>query len=188
MTETTGTKYDGVAMLLHWVTAILMIFMIFFGEDLMGEAEDGGEAGEAIAGTFLPSLHVSIGATILLLTVLRIVWRLMNPPPALPAAMLPWEVTLTKVVHGLFYLLMLGLPITGMMSFGHWLTENSAMNGVAIYGSFGVPQLPNFGLPSGLLHNVGSKLGMALVILHVLAALKHQFVNRDGLLARMSPH
>lgn len=188
MTEQIRTKYDGVAMALHWVTAVLMIFMIFFGEDLMGEGGEGGEAGEAVAGTFLPSLHVSLGATILLLTLLRIVWRLMNPPPALPASMLPWEVTMTKVVHGLFYLLMVGLPITGMMSFGHWLSENSAMSGVAIFGAIPVIQLPNLGLPSGLLHNVGSKLGMVLVILHVLAALKHQFVNRDGLLARMSPH
>ncbi len=185
MTEQARTKYDGVAMTLHWVIAALMIFMIFFGEDLMGE---GGEAGEAVAGTFLPSLHVSLGATILLLTLLRIVWRLMNPPPDLPASMLPWEVTMTKAVHGLFYLLMIGLPITGMMSYGHWLTENPAMSGIAIYGAIPVIQLPNLGLPSGLLHNVGSKLGMVLVILHVLAALKHQFINRDGLLARMSPH
>lgn len=189
MISSERTKYDTVAMALHWIIAVLMIFMIFFGEDLMGEAEEAGEAGEAaMAGTFLPSLHVSIGATILILTLARIAWRLMNPPPPLPAAMAAWEVTLTKTVHGLFYVLMIALPLTGMMSYGRWLGENPAMSGVSLFGVLPVISLPNPGLPAGLLHNVGSKVAMVLTILHALAALKHQFINRDGLLARMSPH
>ncbi len=85
MTDTNLQKYDGVAMLLHWVTAVLMIVMIFFGEDLMGEGEEAGEAAGAAVSTFLPSIHVSIGVTILVLTVLRLLWRVMNPPPPYPA-------------------------------------------------------------------------------------------------------
>ena len=69
-----NTKYDAVAMALHWLIGIPMIVMFFFGEELM----QGG------AGTFLPSLHVSLGVTILLRSVLRLVWRLMNPPPPYP--------------------------------------------------------------------------------------------------------
>ena len=192
MVQIQTEKYDKVSMLIHWVTAVLMIVMIFFGENLMGEEREGGEAGEAagaeIAGTFLPSLHVSIGSAILLLTVLRIVWRLMNPPPALPTSMAPWEVMVTKVTHGLFYLLMIGLPLTGWLSFTRYLTENPAMSAVSIFGIMPVPGAPSLGIPAGLLHNVGSKVGMVLVILHVLAALKHQFITRDGMMARMSPH
>lgn len=185
MTATSRTKYDTIAMALHWIIAALMIFLIFFGEDLMEEAEDGGEA---MAGTFLPSLHVSLGSAVLVLSVLRLLWRTMNPPPALPATMAPWEVLATKVTHGVFYVLMIGLPLTGWLSFPRFLRENPAMSEVSIFGVIGVPGAPDPGIPAGLLHNVGSKVGMALVILHVLAALKHQFVSRDGLLGRMSPH
>jgi len=184
MNAISRTKYDTVAMALHWIIAALMIFLIFFGEDLM-EAEDGGET---LAGTFLPSLHVSLGSAVLVLSVLRLLWRVMNPPPALPASMAPWEVMATKLTHAIFYVLMIGLPLTGMMGFARWLKENPAMTGVSIFGALPVPQLPSLGLPVGLLHNLGSKVGMVLVILHVLAALKHQFISRDGLLSRMSPH
>ena len=75
------TRYDTVAMSLHWLIAALLIFMLFFGEGLM-EEEDG-------FGAFGPSLHVSIGSAILLLSVFRLVWRLFNPPPAYPAGMAP---------------------------------------------------------------------------------------------------
>lgn len=186
MAVTTREKYDSVAMALHWIIAVLMIFMIFFGEDLMGEGGEGGA--EAMTGTVLPSLHVSIGTAILLLSVMRLTWRVMNPPPALPAGMAGWEIILTKLTHGLFYILMIGLPVTGWLGFPRYLSENPAMSAVTLFGVLPVPGAPSLGLPVGLLHNLGSKLGMVLVILHVLAALKHQFISRDGLLSRMSPH
>lgn len=172
------TRYDAVAMALHWIMAILMVIMIFFGEDLMDE--DGG--------TFLPSIHVSIGTAILALTVVRLAWRLMNPPPALPATMAPWEQTLSKLTHVLFYLLMIGLPITGWLAFGDFVREEPGMAGVRMFGLFAVPGAPVMGEFVKEIHEVGSKVAMVLVILHVLAALKHQFVNRDDILRRMLPH
>ena len=87
MPDISRTKYDGVAMILHWVTPSCMIFMIIFGEELM-EDEEGEEAAEAaMNAAFLPSLHVSIGVAILLLTVLRLASgvpstrRRPTPPP-----------------------------------------------------------------------------------------------------------
>ena len=80
MPVTARTRYDAVAMSLHWLIAALLIFMLFFGEELM-EAEDGSGFG--------PSLHVSIGSAILFLSVFRLIWRLINPPPAYPASMAP---------------------------------------------------------------------------------------------------
>jgi cytochrome b561 len=184
MIETAQVKYDGVAMLLHWIIAVLMIFMIIFGEDLMGEK---GEAGEAAAGTFLPSVHVSIGVTILALTLLRLIWRLMNPPPPYPASMKPWEVTMSKVTHGLFYVLMIGLPLTGWLAFAEFLKEAPAMSGVSVFGLFPVPAAPQFGELAKGAHGLGSNVAMVLVILHVLAALKHQFIDGDGIFRRMLP-
>ena len=175
-TQTQRTRYGAVAMVLHWSVAALMIFMIFFGEDLM-----------RANGLFQPSLHVSIGTSILVLSVLRQVWRLMNPPPALPATMAPWEIMVTKVTHSTFYILMIGLPITGWLAFPEQLARHPAMAGVSVFGLFAVPPAPGLGQLPGLLHSFGSNVGMALVLLHVLAALKHQFVNRDGLMRRMLP-
>jgi cytochrome b561 len=184
MIETAPAKYNGVAMILHWITAVLMIFMIVFGEDLMGEK---GKAAEAAASTFLPSLHVSIGVSILVLAVLRLLWRLVNPPPPYPATMKPWEVTLSKVTHGLFYVLMIGLPLTGWLAFAVFLKEVPAMSGVSVFGLFPVPAAPQLGELAKGAHGLGSNVAMALVILHVLAALKHQFIDGDGIFRRMLP-
>ena len=73
------------------------------------------------------------------------------------------------------------------LAFPEQLARHPAMAGVSVIGMFPVPPAPALGQLPGLLHSLGSNVGMALVILHVLAALKHQFVNRDGLLRRMLP-
>jgi len=129
---------------------------------------------------------VSIGVTILVLSVLRLVWRLMNPPPPLPVAMKSWELALSKATHILFYVLMIGLPVLGWLALPAFIAEEPAMSAVSVFG-LSVPVAPNLGLPAGELHEIGSNVAMVLTILHVLAALKHQFYDRDGLLLRMSP-
>jgi cytochrome b561 len=187
MPDISRTKYDGVAMIIHWVTAILMIFMIIFGEELMEDGERG-EAAAAAAGAFLPSLHVSFGVAILLLTLLRLVWRVVNPPPPYPATLKGWEVTLSKVTHALFYVLMIGIPLTGWFAFGEFVREEPAMSAVRVFGLFAVPAAPNVGELAKELHEIGSNAAMVLVILHVLAALKHQFVDGDHIFRRMLPH
>ena len=171
------TKYDIVAIGLHWLIAVLMIPVLLFGEDLMEED----------AGTFLPSVHVSLGAGILALSVLRLAWRLINPPPDLPAAMTGWQTTAAGVTHVLFYMLMIGLPITGWLAFANFLSRHPDMAAVSILGLAGVPYAPDPGRLAGNIHNLGSKIGIALLALHVLAALKHQFYTRNGLMRRMLP-
>ena len=178
-------RYDTVAMVLHWAIAALMIFMIVFGEDLIRVSRDPAAA--AAAGTFLPSLHVSIGIGILILSAVRLAWRLTNPPPPLPATMAPWEQMVSKLTHVLFYILLIGLPLSGWLSFGHYAVERPAVAGAQVFGLFPVPGAPDLGGIGGALHGLGSNFAMALVILHVLAALKHQFVNRDDILRRMLP-
>jgi cytochrome b561 len=181
-------KYNGVAMALHWITALFMIFMIVFGEDLMGEAEEAGESAGAALGTFAPSIHVSVGVAILLLTVLRVVWRFANPSPPYPATMKAWELTVSKVTHVLFYVLMIGLPVSGWLAFAEFIKEEPAMSAVSVFGLFPVPAAPVLGEFVKGIHALGSNAAMALVILHVLAALKHQFVDGDTVFRRMLPH
>jgi cytochrome b561 len=187
MNTAVRARYDLVSMLIHWITAALLIFMLIFGEELMESGEDGEEAGEALAGAFGPSLHVSIGALILALSLFRIVWRLAHPAPALPAGMKRYERILSRSVQGLFYVLLIVIPLTGWLAFSGFVAEEPAMAAVRVFGAFPVPGVPfTFGGAKDL-HELGSNLAIALVALHVLAALKHQFVDRDGIMRRMLP-
>lgn len=154
-----------------------MIFMLFFGEGLI----------QRVQGTFYPSMHVSLGITILVLSVVRLVWRLKNPPPALPNTMKPWEVTVSHITHWAFYVLMIGMPLTGMMDISRAALRNVDLLQASTFGLFNVPTLPNL-LGLGGAHSLGAFAGKILVILHVGAALKHQFWDKDGLLRRMLPH
>jgi cytochrome b561 len=173
-------RYTKVAIYLHWLIAALMIYMLFLGEDWIAHAH----------GTFGPSVHATLGVSILVLSFARLGWRLANPPPALPATTSTWEGKLSKVTHVLFYVLMFGLPLTGLTAFTSHMVEHTDSVGSTIFGLFAVPALPDFGMGGAfhLIHNIGSKVGILLLLLHVVGALKHQFWNKDGLLRRMSPH
>src|SRR5262245_32189218 len=103
-------RYNNVAIVLHWVTAVLMIYMLFWGEGLIKAR--GGEAAAS------PMLHVSLGILILVLAVARLVWRLMNPPPPdLPAP--TWQRRGSHALHWGFYALMILLPLSGMAALDH---------------------------------------------------------------------
>jgi cytochrome b561 len=170
-------RYDRLAMSLHWLIALLLIPMLFAGEELM---ENEG------SGTFLPSVHVSIGLAVLVLSLIRLGWRFAHPAPPPPAGTAAWELTAARIAHALFYVLMIGLPVTGWLGLPHFLWEEPSLAGLTAFG-LAVPVAPELGVPAGALHNIGSKVAIALLILHVAAALKHQFINRDEVLARMLP-
>ena len=168
-----------VAVALHWVVAGLMIFMLFFGGDLMNRRQPD---------TFNSSLHASIGAAILLLSLARLLWRLRTLPPPLPSTMKPWEIYLSKLTHVLFYVMMIGLPLTGWLAFSDMMVKHPAFLGTRFFGLIDVIQFPGVvGYHFDGLHSLGSNLMIGLTGLHVLAALKHQFINNDGLLRRMIP-
>jgi cytochrome b561 len=175
-----SARYSIVAIVLHWTMAVLMIYMLFFGEDLIARAQ----------GTFWPSTHASLGFLILLLTFVRLGWRIANPPPPLPISTARWEALASHATHWLFYMAMVGLPLSGLTAFTSHMVKHPDSIGSSIFGLFLVPALPDFGFgdQAHLLHNLGSKAGIFLLFLHVAAALKHQFWNKDNILRRMSPH
>lgn len=179
-------RYSAVAIALHWAIALAMGGMIALGWN-MHDAEH-----RPIEWLF--QLHKSIGITILALTIARIAWRLMNPPPALPEAMPPLEKTASHIVHIGFYTLMLVMPLTG------WLVVSVSPFSIAtvLYGTIGWPHLPGLGeLPLEtrqeifpLVEFVHSKLAwllIGLVALHVAGALKHELSDEEGVLKRMVP-
>ena len=179
MAAVAKTKYDSVAMSLHWLIAVLFIFMLFFGEDLM-EEEDG-------FGAFGPSLHVSLGSAILILSVIRLAWRLVQSTACLSRRHGALGAHGRKGHAFSFYVLLIGLPLTGWLATPKFLREEGAKTDLTVFGAFPLPSAPSLGLPMKGMHELGSNLGIALLALHVLAALKHHFITRDDVLRRMLP-
>ena len=130
-------RYTAVAIALHWAIALLIIGMIAVGWIM--DAMPGGPGSPKIA---IIQIHKSVGITILLLTIARIIWRIMNPPPAEPP-MPKWQSLLASGVHILLYVLMLAMPLTG------WIMASAeiSQHDTRFFGTFemyvpGIPGLP----------------------------------------------
>lgn len=172
------SRYSKVAMLFHWAIAIAVIANWQIAEKAHELPQS--ERGE------LMGLHFTLGITILLLTVGRIVWRLMNPPPPLSPTLKDWERKLAKTLHALFYILLIGLPLGG------WIGLSGYDAPIDFWGMFSIPPLPvGFGEETGHeLLEVHATIGTAMIVLiglHILAALKHTILDKDGNLWRMLP-
>lgn len=177
-------RYTSVAIALHWLIAAMLVVQIFGG--WMMEDLPRAERFQVI------QLHKSAGLTILLLTLVRLGWRLANPPPPLPAGMTGWERMAAGVTHIGFYVLILAIPLSG------WVMISTTPYTIATmyWGLFEWPKIPGLAdlAIRGSLNEGAESAHSALVwgaivlwALHVGAALKHHFVNRDGVLARMLP-
>jgi cytochrome b561 len=170
-------RYTAVAKALHWLIALLAFSMLAMGKLFdVGADEDNG----------LFAWHTAFGLTVLALMVVRLAWRLTHPVPALPPATPGWQRTSARVMHLAFYVLLIALPFSG------WLMTSAEGDPVSFFGWFPVPALPvSGGEASGdLLEEVHEVLGNVLLVLagiHVLAGLKHHFIDRDGVLRRMLP-
>lgn len=99
--------YTRTAKVIHWLMAVLLILQVFMGWEL--DNQEGAELSESLA------YHVQGGLLILGLLLLRLFWRIGNPPPALPDTMARSQKIAAKVIHGLFYVLMAVVPITGII-------------------------------------------------------------------------
>lgn len=136
------------------------------------------------SGFALYQLHKSVGITILLLTLARLAWRLTHRPPA--AVEGGFQGFLAKAVHTLLYLFMVGAPLTGWA-----IVSTSRIQVPTVF--WGVVPWPHLPLSQALneiaeeAHELLAWIGIALVVLHVLGALRHQLLLKDGLLRRMAP-
>lgn len=181
-------RYSTAAILLHWLIAALLIGNIglaWWFNTLKGPAAAGPVA-----------LHRSIGITVLLLSLARLALRLAFRPPPLPASLAAWELWASKATHVLFYVVMIGLPLTGwaMVSAGPRLVQTP----MTLFNLIPWPAIgPLTTLPAAQVHptheafetahGLLAKLAYVLITLHVLAALKHQFIDRDSVVGRMAP-
>ncbi len=182
--------YTPVAISLHWVLAIMLLGMVFMGwymEDLREELLSGG-AVTLQEVQFTYNAHKTVGLIILALSLFRLVWRLTHPGPGLPEGMKPWEKTVATGTHWAFYAIMIGMPLGGWMAasaspFPTLLFNNPDL----VLPKLPVPQSQELEEQLGSAHGAGGWAILVLTALHVGAALKHQFFDRDNLLGRMLP-
>jgi cytochrome b561 len=170
-------RYSKGAIWFHWVIAVLVIANLAIG--ILHESLLDGVNG------VIP-LHKSIGITVLVLTLGRIAWRLVHRPPAPPEAMARWERLAAQSVHMTFYALLLILPLAG------WLMVSGTAKPRPFlwFGLFDIPLLPVSTAVGDVAHQTHELVGylMALLVaIHIAAALRHHFLQRDSVLARMIP-
>ena len=179
MIKDTTSKFGFLTKFFHWTIAALVlaeICLVYYTQWMLPP--------HSPTGAFLiNNLHKPLGITLLGLTLLFFVWRLINPHPALPIQMHNREKLLARLVQSLLFLSLLLMPISGLI-----------MSTAAGYppNYFGLYQVPLF-IPKNpdiaqlffSIHETTANITIFLVSLHFLAALKHHFINRDDVLKRM---
>ena len=181
-------RYGSVAMTFHWLIAAAVLVNIALGL-YMSDLPRGDPSKFMIV-----QLHKSIGLTVLVLSLARVVWRLVNPVPPLPRGMSTLLRFGAHASHILLYFLIVFIPLTG------WIMVSASPlgNGTLYFGLFDWPNLPFFaGLPRAELrpyrelfqsaHVLLAWSAIVLLPIHVAAALYHQFLRRDDVLKRMLP-
>lgn len=172
------------ARLLHWAIAGIIFFLIGLG---FYTAEIVTDVYEQFG---LVQIHKSWGFTVFVLILIRLVWRLMNPTPALPAGMPGWERAFAHLGHLALYALMIAMPVSGwLMASASELQEMYGIKNM-VFGLFEMPdpfQPGDKGLEEFFanVHFWCAILMTAIVAGHAAAGLKHHFVNGDNVLRRM---
>jgi cytochrome b561 len=164
----TAERYGAIHQLLHWGMAGLVIYALYLGllEQSIG-------------------LHKMLGITVLLLVLPRLIWRKANTEPQMPLNMKSAQKKMAQAAHWLLYVMMIVMPLDG------WLMSNAAGYPVSVWGLFDMPVLIEKNKEirhlTGQVHEYGGWILLGLIVLHVLAALQHQFILKDGLMWRMLP-
>ncbi len=185
-TATVTARYSAVAIVLHWLIAACILALLAMGLVMTHV--------KLAPATLFPlyQLHKSVGITVLLLVLLRVIWRFTHRPPPLPAAMPGVERAASSTVHLLLYALMLGMPLTG------WAVVSASPLNIptVLYGIVPWPHLPVLSTLAHkkpveavlqTLHAWGAWIVIGIVAVHIAAALRHHFITRDAIMLRMLP-
>jgi cytochrome b561 len=171
------TRYSSVAIWLHWIIAALIIVNLLLGlyhEEFVRPVR-----------AWMMFFHRSIGISVLLLSLARLGWRLGHRPPAFEPVLKKWEVGLATVVHWLFYVLLILIPLSG------WILSSTGGKPFAFFGLFQVPLMPFRGHDVHELfeevHEILGKAMIGVIFLHVAGALKHHLEGHKHLIGRMAP-
>ncbi|HVI51924.1 MAG TPA: cytochrome b [Candidatus Sulfotelmatobacter sp.] len=180
------SRYTLVAILLHWLIAAAILALLVMGFEMTSLP-----LGSHLQ-FVLYQLHKSVGITVLVLSLLRLGWRLSHRPPALPAHMPAWEQAVAHLGHFGLYVLMIGMPLEG------WALVSASVFNIptVLYGVIPLPHLPVLSTLADkkpvedvlkLLHEAAAWVMIATLLGHVGAALRHHFLIHDDVLTRMLP-
>jgi cytochrome b561 len=166
MLKNTSETYGLVSKILHWLMALIIFTLLAVGFYMTGLAEDDPSRNQ------LYSLHKSFGVLVMMLAVIRIVWIIISPPPPEPSALQRFEIIIAKSVQGFLYFLILALPFSG------YATSTFAGYGVNFFKLFNLPVLfdknPQIAEYASSTHEILAFVIIALVLLHVIGAIKHR--------------
>jgi len=178
MSAAPARRYTASAIALHWIVAILILANLTLGFYAV-------ELPLSPRKLELFSWHKWIGVTVFLLAGARLLWRLRHEPPPLPQAMKAWERRAAHLSHGLLYVLFFAVPLTG------WLFSSAAGFQTVYLEVLPIPDLlgkdKELAEILKLVHHGAAYALTAVVAVHAAAAMKHHFVDRDDVLARMLP-
>lgn len=185
MTPLSTPQYHGIAIGLHWLIAFLILGLLAVGKYMTGLDENDASR------YLLTQWHKSFGIAVLLASLFRLWWRFTHRPPALPDTMKRWEKFASSATHVAIYGLIIGVPLSGWA-----LVSVSPLNvPTVLFQQIPWPHLPvlssladkaSYEHLLGDIHEWAANALLLLVILHVGAALRHQFQLRDGIMQRMS--
>lgn len=183
MTSNTIAKYDRVQIIFHWLIALIILAMIGLGlymVELPKESEL--PAGQESVRAFYFLMHKSLGITVAILILLRIVWRLTHKAPALPDTVSKWQQRAAGVIHGLLYTAMIAMPLTG------YLQSMYSKYDTKFWGIV----LPRVAEADSVMretfsdvHEVIAFIFIGLIAIHLAAVIKH-YVSKSGVTERMS--
>jgi cytochrome b561 len=178
MQKPSSTRYTNVAIALHWLLALMIIGSLSFGLYMVDLPFSPARVKQY-------NWHKWAGITILILSAVRLLWRLKNPPPPLAADIANWQAQAAHWAHRLLYILFFALPLAG------W-AYSSAAGFPVVY--FGIIPLPNWVPVSAeladtlkLVHRWLAYTLASLICMHIVAAFFHQLTDDHGLLERMIP-
>ncbi len=186
-------RYATVAIILHWLMAVLIIWQIWIGIWMSGAIDDPASQAAAYEAF---QFHKSLGLTLLVLAVLRLLWRVTHGFPELPRDIPAWQRVAARISHYLLYAFILLIPLTGWLyvSTG-WNSDTDTAFAVPTvwFGLFEWPHIPGVDGNGPLAdlavetHELLAWSLIALLVVHVAAALKHHFADRDDVLWSMLP-
>jgi cytochrome b561 len=175
---TDNIRYTRTTIFLHWIIALLIVALFALGYYMVDIPRNTPDR------AYYFNLHKSLGVVAGLLIILQFVRHMTHRPPPLPASMPSWEIKTSLAVHWVLYLLMIAVPLSG------YISSSFSKYGVHVFGL----KLPHWGWDSKELrdvyvsvHSITAILLIALIVIHVLAALKHLLVDKDKVLQRMLP-
>jgi cytochrome b561 len=188
-----GVSYTHVAMLLHWAIALLIIANIALGLSaaLLPTSILSDTGARVVIDT-----HKSIGITVLGMAILRVLWRLTHRPPPLPSVFPGWEKAMAHAAHIALYVLIFALPLSGWMHDSAW--SAAASHPMHLFGLVPWPRVgflmhldpdlkDQLHTQLGTLHTACGYALYVVLALHILGALKHQWIDRHPVLGRMLP-